>query len=126
MEYSIIAIYTSNERNEGASLGTSCAQHLYKKFWLDTDIHPGSSLRTFPFHSAGRAFMGVTLDQHYGRKIFWFCCRAASRSPVFFFCRSISFCGSSCPSIFKDLAIAASIVHSAVSKTCQAQKSSGI
>src|SRR6266436_2872624 len=27
----------------GASLGTSCAQHFVKKFWLDTDIHPGGS-----------------------------------------------------------------------------------
>src|SRR5260370_8778942 len=52
--------------------------------------------------------MSVTLDQHYRRKILRFFCRAASRSPVFFSWRSISFCGSSCPFIFKDLAIAAS------------------
>src|SRR6266436_2284485 len=50
----------------------------------------------------------LTLDQHYGRKIFRFFCRAASRSSASFFWRSISFCGSSCPSSFMDLAIAAS------------------
>src|SRR5712692_2119806 len=50
----------------------------------------------------------LTLDQHYGRKIFRFFCRAASRSSASFFWRSISFCGSSCPSSFTDLAIAAS------------------
>src|SRR2546429_7222513 len=65
-------------------------------------------LPTFPVCPAARAFMSVTLDQHYGRNIFRFFCRAASRSSVFFFWRSISFCGSSCPSSFMDLAIAAS------------------
>src|SRR5260370_17863147 len=29
--------------SRGASLGTSGAQHFVKKFWLDTDIHPGGS-----------------------------------------------------------------------------------
>src|SRR2546429_2538331 len=59
-------------------------------------------LPTFPVCPAARAFMSVTLDQHYGRNIFRFFCRAASRSSVFFFWRSISFCGSSCPSSFMD------------------------
>src|SRR5713226_4924953 len=81
---------------------------LCKEFWLDTDIHLVVRLPTFPACPAARAFMSVTLDQHYGRNIFRFFCRAASRSSVFFFWRSISFCGSSCPSSFMDLAIAAS------------------
>src|SRR5258708_32658133 len=81
---------------------------LCKEFWLDTDIHLVVRLPTFPACPAARAFMSVTLDQHYGRNIFRFFCRAASRSSAFFSWRSISFCGSPCPSIFKDLAIAAS------------------
>src|SRR5216683_6898932 len=45
---------------------------------------------------------------HYGRKVFLFFCRATSSLSVSFFWRPISFCGSSCSSSFKDLAIAAS------------------
>src|SRR6266849_634161 len=51
--------------------------------------------------------LGESRFQHYGRNIFRFFCRAASRSTACFSWRSISFCGSSCP-FFKDLAIAAS------------------
>src|SRR5207253_2923593 len=50
-------------------------------------------LPTFPVCPAARAFMSVTLDQHYGRNIFRFFCRAASRSSVFLFCRPIQFVG---------------------------------
>jgi len=49
----------------------------------------------------------VTLNGHYGREVFLFFRRATPSLSVSFFWRLISFCGSSCPSSFKDLAIAA-------------------
>src|SRR5258708_17110744 len=81
---------------------------LCKEFWLDTDIHLVVRLPTFPACPAARAFMSVTLDQHYGRNIFRFFCRAASRLSASFFIRATSVCGAFCRSSSTASAIAAS------------------
>src|SRR5258708_1684617 len=99
---------------------------LCKKFWFDTDIHPGSSPPHIPisFRSAGirECDSGPALRAKHLPVLR----RAASRSSVFFSGGRFLSADPLAPPASKIWQSQPLLVHSAVSKTWQAQKSSGI